>query len=69
MALICDVNRQNSGGAYWVDELRNRNGELIEVYSKQKNEWGCVTLRRILDQGEPYPLLRQSLDDCVYVDR
>ena len=57
------------GGAFWVDELKNRNGELIEVYSKPKNEWGCIALKFILDKNNSYPLLRQSLDDCIYVDR
>lgn len=57
------------GGAYWVDELKNSNGELIEVYSKPKNKWGCIALKFILDKNNSYPLLRQSLDDCIYVDR
>jgi len=56
-------------GAYWVDELRNKKGELVEVLSKPKNESGCIHLRTILGQETKYPSLRQKMDDCVYVDR
>ena len=57
-------------GAFWVDELRNKNGMLIEVLSKPKNTWGCIPLKSILNKDKAaYPLLRQGMQDCVYVDR
>ena len=56
-------------GAFWVDKVRNKKGELIEVLSKPKNSWGCIPLKLILDENETYPALRQNMKDCVYVDR
>lgn len=56
-------------GAFWVDEVRNKKGELIEVLSKPKNGWGCTPLKSLLNKNETYPSLRQNLEDCVYVDR
>jgi hypothetical protein len=56
-------------GAFWVDKVRNKKGELIEILSKPKNSWGCITLKFILDENETHPVLRQNMKDCVYVDR
>ncbi len=57
------------GGAFWVDKVVDKNGDLIEVLSKPKNEWGCIALNSILDTGRRYQKLRQSMNDCVYIDR
>ena len=56
-------------GAFWVDKVRNKKGEVIEILSKPKNSLGCITLKLILDENETYPVLRQNMEDCVYVDR
>jgi len=56
-------------GAFWVDKVRNKQGELIEVLSKPKNSSGCIPLKSLLNQKETYPSLRQKMEDCVYVDR
>ena len=56
-------------GAFWVDEVRNNNGELIEILSKPKNSGGCIPLKLLLNKNRIYPLLRQKMEDCVYVDR
>ena len=56
-------------GAYWVDKVKNKKGELIEILSKPKNGWGCIPLKSLLNKDVTYPSLRQHLEDCVYVDR
>ncbi len=56
-------------GAFWVDEVRDKKGELIEILSKPKNQSGCIPLKLLLNQKEKYPSLRQNMEDCVYVDR
>jgi len=56
-------------GAFWVDKVKNKKGELIEILSKPKNGWGCIPLKSLLNKDVTYPSLRQNLEDCVYVDR
>jgi hypothetical protein len=56
-------------GAFWVDKVRNKKGELIEILSKPKNSWGCIPLESILDKNKSYPFFRQKKEDCVYVER
>ena len=56
-------------GAFWVDKVRNKKGELIEVLSKPENGWGCIPLKLLLNKKGTYPFLRQKMEDCVYVDR
>ena len=56
-------------GALWTNELVNQNGELVYIMSEPKNEFGCIPLNEFLDTTKKYPQLRQSLNDCVYVEK
>jgi hypothetical protein len=45
-------------------------GEVIEVLKPNSQYLGeCVPLRLILHQEKEYPKLKQSMEDCVYVER
>lgn len=58
------------GGAFWVDVLVDKEGNVVEVLSAPKgNGRPCVPLNLILDDTKPHPKLRQTLDQCVYVER
>jgi len=57
-------------GAFWVDMIVDTQGEVIEVLKPNSQYLGeCVPLRLILDQEKEYPKLKQSMEDCVYVER
>jgi hypothetical protein len=46
------------------------NGNAIEVLSPNSKYLGeCTPLSLILDQDKEYPKLKQSMEDCVYVER
>jgi hypothetical protein len=45
-------------------------GEVIEVLKPNSQYLGeCVPLGLILDQEKEYPKLKQSMKDCVHVER
>ena len=57
-------------GAFWVDMIVDTNGNAIEVLSPNSKYLGeCTPLSLILDQDKEYPKLKQSMEDCVYVER
>jgi len=57
-------------GAFWVDMIVDTHGNVIEVLSPNSQYLGeCVPLNLILDQENKYPKLKQSMEDCVHVER
>lgn len=56
-------------GAYWVDKLVDKDGNLIELISKPKNNWGCQKISTLINQKNLTSKFIQSIDDCVYVER
>ena len=57
-------------GAFWVDMIVDTHGNVIEVLSPNSQYLGeCVPLNLILDQENKHPKLKQSMEDCVYVER
>ena len=57
-------------GAFWVDMIVDTQGDVIEVLSPNSKYLGeCVSLNLILDQEKGYPKLKQSMKDCVHVER
>lgn len=57
-------------GAFWVDMIVDTHGNVVEVLSPNSKYLGeCVPLNLILDQDKEYPKLKQSMEDCVYVER
>ena len=53
-------------GAYWVDMLVDRYGNIVEVVSNER-EKNCYPLRFILPREKRYPHLRQSLKSRICV--
>ncbi|MDC0388544.1 hypothetical protein OAM53_00700 [Candidatus Thioglobus sp.] len=57
-------------GAFWVDMIVDTKGNVIEVLSPNSQYLGeCIPLNLILDQENKYPKLKQSMEECVYVER
>ena len=57
-------------GAFWVDMIVDTQGDVIEVLPPNSKFLGeCVSLNLILDQEKEYPKLKQSMKDCVRVER
>jgi len=57
-------------GAFWVDMIVDTRGDIIKVLSPNSKYLGeCVPLGLILDQDEKHPKLKQSMEECVYVER
>jgi len=57
-------------GAFWVDMIVDTQGNVIEVLPPNSKHSGkCVPLGLILDQDEKHPKLKQSMEECVYVER
>ena len=57
-------------GAFWVDMIVDTKGDVIEVLPPNSKYLGeCVSLNLILDQEKEYPKLKQSMKDCVRVER
>ena len=57
-------------GAFWVDMIVDTRGDIIKVLSPNSKHLGeCVPLGLILDQDEKHPKLKQSMEECVYVER
>jgi hypothetical protein len=54
-------------GAFWVDMIVDYDGNVVEILSTPIAE--CVPLNLILDQEKEYPKLKQSMEDCVHVER
>ena len=57
-------------GVFWVDMIVDTQGNVIEVLSPNSQYLGeCIPLNLILDQENKHPKLKQSMEDCVYVER
>lgn len=61
----------DDSGAFWVNKIVDYDGNLIEVLSSDSKYWGCISLKEILNNQakDKRPKLKQSMNDCVYVDR
>jgi hypothetical protein len=53
--------------AIWLNALADYDGNIIEFLSAKPNG-KCVTLKSFLNQKNKYPKLKQSLDDCIYIN-
>jgi hypothetical protein len=58
-------------GAFWISKVIDYQGNLIKVLSGGSKHWKCIPLKSILNSQtkDKHPKLRQSMDDCIYVDR
>ena len=53
--------------AIWINALADYDGNIIEFLSAKPNG-KCVTLKSFLNQKNKYPKLKQSMDDCIYIN-
>jgi hypothetical protein len=57
------------GGAFWYSQLKDLEGNLVEILSVPGEQKNCIKLSKILNPSKKYPYLRQKLTDCVYVEQ
>jgi len=53
--------------AIWINALADYDGNIIGFLSAKPND-KCVTLKSFLKQKNKYPKLKQSMDDCIYIN-
>ena len=53
--------------AIWINALAGYDGNIIEFLSAKPNG-KCVPLKSFLNQKNKYPKLKQSMDDCIYIN-
>lgn len=58
-------------GAFWISKVVDYQGNLIKVLPGGSKHWKCIPLKSILNSQtkDKHPKLKQSMDDCIYVDR
>jgi len=71
LVLLNTQKRYFGGGANWINVLVNMDGELIEFVPMEGRgpSFPCVKIADILRKTDSRSKLRQSLDDCVVVQR
>lgn len=52
-------------GAHWFDAIKNSDGKIVKFISTNSNK--CVSIERLINK-EDIKYLRQSLNDCIFVD-
>ena len=54
-----------SEGAYWFDAIKNIDGKIIKLISKNSKK--CIPVKKLLKEKD-ISYLQQSLNDCIFVD-